>query len=624
MRHFARLLLVCSLVAPIAGAAHADTGSADAPPADAPAADEPRPAPLPVVAPPPPAPAAPLGGLRFDFGGYFRTRAVWIDDAPVARLDADGSLASAAHTGRDDATEASWVFSRLRLEPSLSWGGDPAAGVLPRVALYAQIDVLDNVLWGDNARQAAVPLFAGNPSTTGLGGDERPPVHVRRLWLETALPIGVLRVGRQASQGGLGLLFNDGNGFRNDFGDAEGGSTFDRVLFATRPLTIYNALTRGDRSETPLIFIAGRDWLVQDALGFGSKPASVDTRPAPGPYGFLGERTCGGATDPDGAAPTPKCDDDVRQWITGLIWRDPALRLVADTDELTLGAIYVNRSQDFTYSEMHIIDAFWRVQVGLSETGPSVLTEGEVALIRGETRGLKIIPGGLFDEKTGLADNATEGDITNFAVRLGLTSPAWDALVELGHSSGDAQLIGDPTFEMFPMHADYRVGLLMFPVAVRARTFNTAAGRASDALHSGGGVANATYLVPKARYRLGGVGYQVELVGQAVLAWADTLNGGRVLGFVADYYAPRDADDPFADNDCSAFDPACALGVEVDVAARLEWLPREPVAPGAPIRYMMRWSTEAGVLSAGRALSPRLAEGADVMWTLQSSLTFAW
>ena len=94
---------------------------------------------------------------------------------------------------------------------------------------------------GDNARQASVPLFAENPSQTGIEGDERPSLFVRRLWLEVALPVGLLRLGRQASHGGLGLLFNDGNGFRNDFGDATGGTTFDRVVFATRPLTVINA-----------------------------------------------------------------------------------------------------------------------------------------------------------------------------------------------------------------------------------------------------------------------------------------------------------------------------------------------------------------------------------------------
>ena len=143
-------------------------------------------------------------------------------------------------------------------------------------------------------------------------------------------------MGRQASQGGLGILFNDGNGFRNDFGDAEGGSTFDRVAFATRPLTIFNAITRGDRRPTPLILVVGHDWLVEDPLGFGSDGKAPSTRRAAGPFGFLTTPTCGDGLDPNGEDPTRKCDDDVSQWLTALIWKDTQLRLRQDTDGASL------------------------------------------------------------------------------------------------------------------------------------------------------------------------------------------------------------------------------------------------------------------------------------------------
>jgi hypothetical protein len=597
-------------------------------------APEPPPSAPPVTLPPPgsPAPEAPSaapgasGRLHLDVHGYFRARYVNIRRVPVGRLDSAGTLASKAHTGRDDASNGHFVYSRLRLEPTLRWGGDPAAGVLPKVALNAQIDVLDNVVWGDNARQASVPLFAENPSTTGIYGDERPFLFVRRLWMDVALPVGMLRLGRQASHGGLGILFNDGNGFRNDFGDANGGTTFDRVVFATRPLTVYNALRRGDRSETPLIFLVGHDWLVEDSLGFGSNAADPSTRRNGGPFGFLTNPTCGTSANPDGQGLTRKCDNDVSQWLTALVWKDTAWDVVQKTDELQLGAVYVNRTQDFNQSNLHILDGFWRLQIGLSRTGPSLLTEGEVVVIRGSTKGLKLLPGGLFDDKTGLAENALKGDILNYVGRLGLTSRRWDGLVEYGHSSGDEQLIGgDRRFKMFPMHEDYRMGLLMYPVALWARSYNTAAGRASDALNSGGGVFNSTYINPKARYRFLREGYQVELIGQGLLGWADTLNGGEVLGFIADYYAPRNASDPWAKNTCTSFDAACALGWEADVAVKIKWLPSDDLPGAGPNdRYRMNWSNEFGVMKAGEALAPRLAKGADTLWTVQTRLAFLW
>lgn len=629
--HRARHLLAAGVALVAASLASPTRAAADEPP---PPGAAPGPAPQvtlpPAGEPPPPRdPAAsvlPLDRLHLDVHGYFRTRYVRAGNVPTARLDDTGTLASAAHTGRDDASSAHLVHSRLRLEPTLRWGGNPAKGVQPSVSLNAQIDLLDTVLWGDNARQSSVPLFAQNPSQTGLDGSERASVFLRRLWLEIALPVGLLRVGRQASHGGLGILFNDGNGFRNDFGDANGGTTFDRVAFLTRPLTVYNALRRGDRSETPLIFLAGHDWLVEDGLGFGSKPAATSTRLNGGPFGFQTTPTCGGATEPGGTRPTSKCDDDVGQWITALVWRDTNLRWTRSTDELQIGAAYVNRSQDATKSTLHIIDGFWRFQVGLSRQGPSLLTEGEVVAIRGSSRGIKLLPGGLFDEQTGLAEKELKGDILNYAARLGLTSPAWDGLVEYGASSGDEQLIGgDQRFKMYPMNADYRMGLLMYPVVLWARSYNTLAGRASDALHGGGGVFNSSYLNPKARVRFTKETYQVELIGQGLLGWANTLNGGEVIGFVADYYAPRNAADPWKNNRCKAFDADCAIGWEADLAVKLKWLPSPGLPNAGPNdRYLMNWSNEFGVMKAGSALAPRLASGADTIWTIQSRVAFLW
>ena len=563
--------------------------------------------------------------LFFDLHGYFRARYVKADNIPVGRVDENGTLLSATHTGRDDASDMHLVFSRLRLDPTLRWGGNPAKGKVPVVALSAQIDLLDNVIWGDNARVGSVPLFAENPSATNLYGRESSPFLVRRLWLDLQVPVGLMKIGRQASQGGLGLLFNDGNGFRNDFGDAQGGSTFDRVAFATRPLTIYNALTNGSRKATPLIVVVGHDWLVEDSLGFGSNPAATSTRLNPGPFGFSTTPTCGGEQDPSGSDPTKKCDNDVGQWLYALIWKDPDLHLTQKSDELLLGLVYVNRTQAFNKSDMDILDGFWRFRMGIGASGPSLYTEGEFTMIKGRTFGLKLLPGGSFSDTTGLADNHLDGDVFNFVGRLGLTAKSWDGIVEFGYSSGDEQLIGgDQVFKMFPVNDDYKMGLLMYPMVLWARSVNTLAGRASGALNSGGGIFNSTYLNPKVRYRINGVGNQIELIGQGVFAWADTLNGGKVLGFTADYFSPRDTADPFANNTCSPFDSDCALGWEVDLAVKIKWLRRDLGQTDPRDNYMIRWSNEFGIMGAGKALKDRLAAGADTIWTYQSRIAFVW
>ena len=66
--------------------------------------------------------------LHFDLHGLFRARYENLHNVPVARLDTDGTLASAPHTGRDDASNWHFVYSRLRLEPTLRYGGEQGEG----------------------------------------------------------------------------------------------------------------------------------------------------------------------------------------------------------------------------------------------------------------------------------------------------------------------------------------------------------------------------------------------------------------------------------------------------------------------------------------------------------------
>ena len=97
--------------------------------------------------------------------------------------------------------------------------------------------------------------------------------------MEFDIPVGKVRVGRQPSQWGLGILGNDGNGFDDLFGENHGGSTFDRVLFATRPLAIVEKAMGKADSGTPLFFAVAVDRLVEDPLNeyYGYK-CSLDPR----------------------------------------------------------------------------------------------------------------------------------------------------------------------------------------------------------------------------------------------------------------------------------------------------------------------------------------------------------
>ena len=163
--------------------------------------------------------------LNWSLGGYYRTRLLAVNGLPTndpLRL-------------RDNAANATYGFMRLRLNPTLSYGPDEK---LPIVALKMQIDGLDNVVFGDNDLVADTPVFGDLPSDTNIDGVDIETVRLRRAWLEFLVSVGLMRVGRMPTQWGLGLLAHDGNGMRGDFGDALRATTNDRIMFATRPLSV--------------------------------------------------------------------------------------------------------------------------------------------------------------------------------------------------------------------------------------------------------------------------------------------------------------------------------------------------------------------------------------------------
>ena len=55
----------------------------------------------------------------------------------------------------------------------------------------------------------------------------------------------------------LGLLTAGGDGLTNDWGDPLFGTSYDRILFATRPLTIVNAIRSGQASSSIVLPGAG-------------------------------------------------------------------------------------------------------------------------------------------------------------------------------------------------------------------------------------------------------------------------------------------------------------------------------------------------------------------------------
>lgn len=158
--------------------------------------------------------------------GYFRARARLFDNLALQRgttVNEDGETVALAN-----ASSTFYLQQRLRVTPELR--------VNPYLSVFAQVDVLPDLIWGSNPELASSAGYyepAGqaqgflSPGGTAL-------LAPRRAWAEFYTPIGRLKVGRAGMQVGAGLFFNDGNSADSDYGD-----TADRVQFLTRVGPVY-------------------------------------------------------------------------------------------------------------------------------------------------------------------------------------------------------------------------------------------------------------------------------------------------------------------------------------------------------------------------------------------------
>ena len=196
----------------------------------------------------------PSVSVDFSVAGYYRMRydnffaAKWIDTMGSNWIE--------------------YIDQRLQLRPTLT--------INDRIAIHLQADLLRNVLSGQNlvvedpllhvtrfragsstdyviqnldlgsTRFATGNIFQEVSSSTGADGEEVPQFQLTRVWGDVFLPFGRLRFGRMPASFGMGLVFNDGLGLDDDYGD-----TFDRFMFSTAigpvvPAIGYDRMASGD------------------------------------------------------------------------------------------------------------------------------------------------------------------------------------------------------------------------------------------------------------------------------------------------------------------------------------------------------------------------------------------
>lgn len=154
-------------------------------------------------------------GVEVSLSGYERVRHTFIEDVDVSKK-----------------SNTSYFQQRLRLEPTIR--------VSESVKLIGEVDIFDDVIFGNNS--SADPVLSTPPTSQGPDGSftgetyGSRAIDPKRFYADVYLPFGKLQFGRMPSHWGLGILDNDGIGFKNEWGDAHFGTTRDRILFATKPL----------------------------------------------------------------------------------------------------------------------------------------------------------------------------------------------------------------------------------------------------------------------------------------------------------------------------------------------------------------------------------------------------
>lgn len=157
----------------------------------------------------------------FSLKGYYRARFFVYSKLPAA----DNLSVSYV--------DLNFFQSRLRL--------DPTVNLSPSARISSQIDILDDVLWGEKTKGFSVGgEFICNQFNDGLNisrCDGLPRIFaVKRIWgeIDSILTVPVkLKIGRQPVHFGIGAHLNDGNWFENIWGDAHIGTTRDRISALT-------------------------------------------------------------------------------------------------------------------------------------------------------------------------------------------------------------------------------------------------------------------------------------------------------------------------------------------------------------------------------------------------------
>ena len=323
----------------------------------------------------------------------------------------------------------------------------------------------------------------------------------QRLSMSYATDVGVIRLGHQTYNWGLGLLVQDGRQPR-DFGLAMRNNLVERIAFGTKPFNSLKAAPQWLRDATG--FIAA-DVVFRDdnaSLLAGDVAAS-------GVLGF-------------------KIEEDT--WSAGLI---ESLRFQRDRDDADFPL------EDPSTLQVLTSDVYAKLPLWTQNNRVKLSLETEAAFIYGQTNRP------YLDET--FEDGAT---IQAFGAVARLNYAPTESLnlkFEGGYASGD-QDARDDVYRVFTFHSDYQIGMVLFDQVMPMLT-----ARSVDRIHdpeliqqapastrflvNQGALRNARYLYPVIGYRpIEGLELKLAYLmafsaAGAIDPFQSGINGGYNLGF---------------------------------------------------------------------------------------------
>ena len=407
------------------------------------------------------------------------------EEAPPAA----GGIAARAGTARTGWHTKAWLYQRVVADSaSLVEATGPQPSEALRLTSPLEVEARSRAGAEASWRSASgfVRSFKGEVELEIRSWD-RPepalrdgPALWRRASVEAMTLAGQFTLGRTQSTWGLGLLAHDGVEDPMQFGARRGSTTVTRLGYALLPAALWHG---GDPTNAfPLALAVAYDWVARDDLAYYS-------------------------------------GDKANNALAALLYRGT---------ELQAGIYGVQRKQTDVHGlemQARVVDGFFRWRRQASSRN-YIEFSGEGVMLLGETGWLATPsqPDRKTIEQFGGVARVEVGNRRGSSFRL-----------ESGSASADSRP-GNGTLRNFRMANDYRVGLVMFPVAQRLLSGQTVA-NLSDLRYS------ATAPAGVERVETHGAVTQATYV-HPVLRVEPTRNHAILLGALW-ASSPSDAADPF-------------------------------------------------------------------------------